>query len=196
MQYYQYREINCTFNQYSTLILKIAYFHIKFTLVAFRIFISVFLCSSFILMLSSFNKPRSFLKIYSSENNICDTTPVKDSADEIKVFDKVDIEASFPGGEKAWRKFLEKNLDATVPTRKRAPVGVYTVLIQFVVDKEGNITDIKALTKHGYGMEEEVMSLLKTAPRWKPAIQNGGPVKAYRRQPVTFMVMDEKKKRN
>ena len=178
------------------MILKIAYFHIKFTLVAFRIFIPVFLCSSFMLMLSSFNKPRTSLKIYSSENNIRDTTPVKDSADEIKVFDKVDIEATFPGGEKAWRKFLEKKLDATVPARKRAPVGVYTVLIQFVVDKEGNITDIKALTNHGYGMEEEVMSLLKTAPRWKPAIQNGGPVKAYRRQPVTFMVMDEKKKRN
>jgi hypothetical protein len=37
-------------------------------------------------------------------------------------------------------------------------------------------------------MEEEVVRILKKSPKWSPAIQNGKPVKAYRRQPVTFMI--------
>ncbi|MGH2553680.1 MAG: energy transducer TonB [Chitinophagaceae bacterium] len=107
------------------------------------------------------------------------------------IFEKVDIEATFPGGDQAWRKYLEKTLKADVPVDHGAPVGLYTTLIQFVVDKDGNISDVKALTNLGYGMEEEVISVIKKGPKWKPASQNGKMVKAYRKQPVTFMVDDE-----
>ncbi len=111
------------------------------------------------------------------------------------VFEKVEIEASYPGGDKAWIRFLQLNLDAGVPAKKKAPVGVYTVVIQFVVDKDGNVSDIKPLTKHGYGMEEEVVSVLKKSTRWKPAVQDGRKVRAYRKQPVTFQVSEEEKKK-
>jgi len=60
-----------------------------------------------------------------------------------------------------------------------------------VVDKEGNITDVKALTNNGYGMEEEVVRLIKKGPQWQPASQHGRMVKAYRKQPVTFMIEDD-----
>ncbi|MBD0333129.1 MAG: TonB family protein, partial [Chitinophagaceae bacterium] len=66
----------------------------------------------------------------------------------------------------------------------------YTVIIQFIVDKEGNISDVKALTNHGYGMEQEAMRAVKKAPKWTPAIQNGRQVKAYRKQPITFIVTE------
>jgi protein TonB len=69
------------------------------------------------------------------------------------------------------------------------------VVIQFIIDKEGKISNITALTKHGFGMEEEVIRLLKKAPNWKPAIQDGRFVKAYRKQPITFMVIEEGKKK-
>ena len=129
------------------------------------------------------------------------TASTKDSSvvtgDDMKVFEKVEIEASYPGGHSAWKKFLEQNLNAGVAANKKAPASVYTVVVQFVVDKEGKISDIKPLTTHGYGMEEEVIRILKKASRWQPAIQDGHPVKAYRKQPVTFMVIEEKKwKRN
>ncbi len=159
-------------------------------------FIPSLACFSFILILAAFISPQAGKKPASRITIVQDTIPVTDTADEVRIFDKVDIEASYPGGDKAWRKFLESNLDGTVATRNNAPVGVYTVIIQFVVDKEGRVTDIKPLSNQGYGMENEVIRLLKKAPRWKPAIQNERPVKAYRRQPVTFMVMDEKRKRN
>lgn len=117
------------------------------------------------------------------------------NADAEKVFEKVEIEASFPGGDNAWRKFLEQNLNAGVPAFKGAPAGAYTVIVQFVVDRDGKVSDIRALTSHGYGMEAEVIRLLRKAPRWNPAFQDGRNVRAYRKQPVTFMVIDEEKKK-
>ena len=111
--------------------------------------------------------------------------------DENKIFEKVEIEAAFQGGESAWRKYLERNLNPTAPVDNGAPEGTYTVYIQFVVSKDGSISDVRALTKHGYGMEEEAVRVIKKGPRWTPAIQNGRQVNAYRKQPITFQVQSE-----
>lgn len=112
------------------------------------------------------------------------------------IFEKVEIEATFRGGLNSWRKFLERNLDPEVPIRKKAPAGVYTVWIQFIVDKDGNISEIIPLTNHGYGMEQEVIRILKLSPKWIPAIQFGKTVKAYRKQPVTFVIEEARKGRS
>jgi len=100
----------------------------------------------------------------------------------------VEIDAKFAGN---WEKFLRKNLDPMVPAGRGAPAGRYNVVIQFVVDLEGNVSDIKPLTNFGYGMEEEAMRVLRKAEKWEPAIQNGYHVKAYRRQPITFVIEGE-----
>ncbi|MGH2553615.1 MAG: energy transducer TonB [Chitinophagaceae bacterium] len=116
---------------------------------------------------------------------------VKKDEDENRIFDKVEIEASFPGGDGKWRQYLERNCNGQVATDNGAPEGTYTTMVQFVVDKEGNISDVKALTNHGYGMEQEAMRVIQKGPKWSPAIQNGRQVKAYRRQPITFQVQGE-----
>ena len=108
-----------------------------------------------------------------------------------KIFEKVEVEAHFPGDANAWRQFLVENIDPLVPVNKKAPAGTYTVVIQFVVDRNGGLSDFRALTNHGYGMEEEVIRKLKRSPAWEPAIQYGRPVKAYRKQPVTFQVLED-----
>jgi protein TonB len=59
------------------------------------------------------------------------------------------------------------------------------------VDKEGNISDVRPLSSHGFGMEEEAMRVIKKGPKWSPAVQNGRQVKAYRKQPITFVVSGE-----
>ena len=87
-------------------------------------------------------------------------------------------------------------MDGSIPVKNGAPDGTYTVVVQFVVDKEGNISEVKPLTRHGYGMEAEVIRVIKKGPQWIPAIQFGRNVKAYRKQPVTFTVMSEKKTKN
>ena len=108
--------------------------------------------------------------------------------DPDEIFRTVEIDAEYKGN---WKAFLERNLNGNVPTDNDAPPGTYTIVIQFVVDKEGNVSDLKPLTNHGYGMEQECIRALKKATKWEPAIQNGYPVKAYRRQPITFQVMEE-----
>lgn len=100
----------------------------------------------------------------------------------------VQVEAKFIGN---WQKFLEKNLNPELPVNNGAPAGSYRIELQFVVDTSGNVSDITPLTNLGYGMEQEAIRVLKRATKWEPAIQNGYKVKAYRRQAITFQVMDE-----
>lgn len=114
----------------------------------------------------------------------------KDETNYDQTFTKVEVEASFKGGEGAWRKYLERNLNASAPVDNGANPGSYTVVVQFIVDKEGNISDVKALSSHGYGMEDEAVRVIKRGPKWEPAIQNGRQVKAYRKQPITFVVSE------
>lgn len=105
-----------------------------------------------------------------------------------QIFETVEVEAEFPGGVEAWRNFLMKNLNPNVPVKNGAPLGKYTVYVQFIVAKDGTVRDVVPLTKLGFGMENEVVQLLKKSGKWSPAIQNDRPVNAYRKQPVTFMV--------
>lgn len=100
-------------------------------------------------------------------------------------FRSVEVDAKFIGD---WPKFLFKNLNPNVPVDNEAPSGKYAVMIEFIVDIEGNVSNIRALTNHGYGMEQEAMRVLKKATKWEPAFQNGNHVKAYRRQPIIFIV--------
>ncbi|MEI9946146.1 MAG: energy transducer TonB [Chitinophagaceae bacterium] len=111
--------------------------------------------------------------------------------DPNKIFEKVEIEAKFKGGEAAWRKYLERNLNPNAPIDNGAPEGTYTVYVQFVVSKDGSISDVRALTNHGYGMEAEAVKVIKRGPAWEPAVQNGRQVNAYRKQPITFQVASE-----
>ena len=110
------------------------------------------------------------------------------------VFLEVENTPSFKGGDREWRKFLERNINANIPVENHAPPGTYKVDVQFIVDKDGAVRNIKALTSHGYGMEEEAVRLLKNSPEWEPAKQNGKAVAMYRIQPVSFVVMDENQK--
>jgi hypothetical protein len=101
---------------------------------------------------------------------------------------KLEKEASFPGGDKEWKKFLQQNLNAGVPIANHAPAGQYKVWVQFIVGKDGSVMDIKPLTNWGYGMEAEVVRIIKKSEGWSPASIDGKPVKAFRMQPVTFSV--------
>jgi protein TonB len=108
--------------------------------------------------------------------------------DTMKVFHKVEVEAEFPGGTAGWTQYLRKKLDPLVPVRMKAPPGHYNVFARFIVGKDGNIIDVKAETNFGYGMEWELVRIIKKGPKWIPATRDGIPVSAYRRQSVTFIV--------
>jgi protein TonB len=116
----------------------------------------------------------------------------KQEEDYDKVFTVVQIAAEFPGGTAAWIKYLERNLNRDLPTENGAPPGKYTVIVSFIVDKNGAISDVKAENDPGYGTKNEAVRVIQKGPSWKPAIQNGRNVIYRHKQSITFQVMDER----
>jgi len=111
-----------------------------------------------------------------------------------QTFTSVQIEAAFPGGQPAWQKYLERYLDRDIIASKGGPAGNYTVKVTFIVDKNGNISDVTGVLEGGgedYGAIEEAVRVIKKGPKWAPGIQNGHQVKAYRSQRITFQVSDQ-----
>jgi len=106
------------------------------------------------------------------------------------VFTKVEVEAQFPGGEGKWNQYVqrevEKNIDDLVDDGQAG-----TCEVQFIVDKEGNVSNVEALSMKGSKLAEVAVNAIKRGPKWIPAIQNGRQVKAWRRQKITFRLPDE-----
>ena len=102
--------------------------------------------------------------------------------------DPVNIDASFPYGDDSLRRFLSGNINTYLSVEKGAPAGTYKVTAEFYISTEGYVSEIKMLTKAGYGMEDELKRVLLSCPRWIPAKEKGKAVKAWRSQSVFFTV--------
>jgi len=110
--------------------------------------------------------------------------PKVEEEDYNKVFTKVEVPAEFPGGPSAWKRYLERNLQYPDGAIDNNTQGV--VRVQFVVDREGNISEVKALNDPGDGLAEEAERIIKRGPKWKPAEQNGRKVIYRHIQSITF----------
>jgi protein TonB len=110
-----------------------------------------------------------------------------------RVFTKVEKEAKFPGGLGAWKNFLERNLNAQVAADDGAPAGNYTVKVQFIVDKAGGISEVKAIEvpKSCPSCGPEAVKVIKRGPKWEPAVQNGRNVIYQAIQNITFQVSED-----
>lgn len=119
--------------------------------------------------------------------------PKKLEEDYEKIFIKVEKEAKFPGGMEGWKRYLERNLNANVAAEDGAPVGNYTVKVQFIVDKEGGISKVQAIEvpKACPGCGPEAIKVIQKGPKWEPAIQNDRKVIYQAIQYVTFQVAEE-----
>ena len=115
----------------------------------------------------------------------------KKEEDYDKIFTVVQIPAEFPGGLPAWAKYLERNLNRDLPVENGAPPGKYTVVVSFIVAKDGKISDVVAENDPGYGTKAEAIRVITRGPSWKPAVQNGRNVIYRHKQSITFMVSEE-----
>lgn len=93
--------------------------------------------------------------------------------DDNKIFDRSEEPAYYPGREKEWKKFLKGNLNTNFAGKK------HEFRVQFVVSKNGNLSDIRLLDRAVYQKYEEAVRVLKLSGKWFPAIQNGYCVKSY-----------------
>ncbi|HEY8659391.1 MAG TPA: energy transducer TonB [Hanamia sp.] len=115
--------------------------------------------------------------------------PVEKKEDPDKIFTKVEIEASFPGGPQAWQRYVTRAIQADQDEFTDADFG--TCVVKFIVDKNGTVSDVQATTMKGTKLAEVAVNAIRKGPKWTPAQQNGRYVNAYRLQPVTLTNPDQ-----
>lgn len=109
--------------------------------------------------------------------------PKKDEEDYDKTFTKVEIESSYPGGAAAWQRYLNRNLRYPQDAIDNEIQG--TIVVQFIVDKEGNVSNVEAVSGPKE-LRDEAVRVIQKSGKWTPAIQNGRQVKSYKKQPIVF----------
>ena len=112
------------------------------------------------------------------------TEPVKPKEEENKVFDVVEQMPSFPGGNAALMNYLSQNIKYPVIAEENGIQG--RVIVQFVVGKDGHISDVRVAKSVDPSLDKEAVRVVKGMPRWIPGKQNGQAVTVRYTLPVTF----------
>lgn len=106
-----------------------------------------------------------------------------------EVFTFVELPPSFPGGDEALIKYLSNNLKYPQEAIDKNVTG--TVFIQFVVDKDGTLRDMKPVGKViGSGLEEEAIRVMKGMPKWRPGRQNDKNVNVMFNLPIRYTLQE------
>ena len=122
-------------------------------------------------------------EILKAKEVIAEPEPPKHE-EENKVFDIVEQQPLFPGGPAALMKYLSENTKYPVVAQENGVQGRVTV--QFVVEKDGSISDVHVLRGVDPSLDKEAVRVVKSMPRWTPGNQNGITVRVNYRVPVLF----------
>ena len=102
------------------------------------------------------------------------------------VFTIVEEQASFPGGMDALGKFLRENMKYPEQARKDGVSG--HVYVEFIIEKDGSISDAKVAKGIGAGCDAEAIRIIENSPKWQPGTQNGEIVRQKMMLPIVFAV--------
>jgi periplasmic protein TonB len=100
----------------------------------------------------------------------------------------VDVMPEPDGGAAGWTKFLERNLRYPTIATEAGKSG--KVWVSFIVEKDGQISNVMVDRGAGYGMDEEALRVLKLSKKWKPGKQNGEPVRVKYTLPLNFVLTE------
>jgi len=106
------------------------------------------------------------------EDIIIEEAPEEEPVDE--VFLVVEEPATPKGGYQAFYEYIARKMRYPSQARRMGIEG--RVFVQFVVDRDGSLTDIKVVKGIGAGCDEEALRIVKSAPKWNPPKQRGQPV--------------------
>ncbi len=110
--------------------------------------------------------------------------PEPPKEEETKVFDVVEQMPSFPGGQSALLQYLSSNIKYPVVAEENGVQG--RVIVTFVVEKDGSITDVRVVKSVDPSLDKEAQRVVKSMPKWIPGKQNGSAVRVKYTVPVTF----------
>jgi periplasmic protein TonB len=119
-------------------------------------------------------------------SGVVQTAKAQEETDE--PFMKVEIEARVNMNQ--WKRWLENQLQRYVEDAAGAGMtaGQYTVQVRFVVERDGSITEVKALNDPGYGLAKGAELVVLKGPKWTAGEQNGRKVRSYHTQPISFLI--------
>ena len=101
-----------------------------------------------------------------------------------RVFNVVEKQASFPGGNEACDAWLAKQIHYPAIAQEQGIQG--RVFVQFVVNTDGTLDDVVALRSPDPSLAKEAVRVVKSMPRWNPATQNNKPVRSRFNLPIMF----------
>lgn len=136
----------------------------------------------FIALVISCGDAEMFVEPEGSDYEVGAVISEKSSND--KVFLVVEQDPTFPGGMKAYRKFLGKNLNYPAEAKEKQIEG--NVYITFIVDTDGSLTDFELLRNPGGGLGEEALRVYMEGPKWIPGMQRNQAVKTKLTARVAF----------
>ena len=110
--------------------------------------------------------------------------PEPPKEEEQKVFDVVEQMPAFPGGPNALFEYLSKNIKYPAVAEENGVQG--RVIVTFVVEKDGSITDVKVAKSVDPSLDKEAQRVVRSMPHWIPGKQNGSAVRVKYTVPVTF----------
>jgi len=111
------------------------------------------------------------------------TISIADTTHE-KIFAQVEMQPQFPGGLQAFGVFLGQNIHYPADDAKNKIQG--RVICTFIVEKDGTLSNIKALRSPTEAMAKEALRVLALSPVWKPGYQNGKLVRVAYTVPINF----------
>ena len=111
-------------------------------------------------------------------------TVVSQKEQKPEVFMVVENMPEYPGGNEAMIAFFAKNMKYPADAQKNKVQG--RVLVTFVVERDGTITDVQVAKPTFPSLDDEAMRLVKKMPKWKPGTQRGVPVRVKFTLPVVF----------
>lgn len=109
---------------------------------------------------------------------------VEETEEEEEIVIFVEEQPVFPGGDEALYKYLSENIKYPQLARENNVTG--KVFVQFVVEKDGSISNVKVMRDIGAGCGQEAVRVVKAMPKWKPGKQQGKAVRAQFNLPVVF----------
>lgn len=110
--------------------------------------------------------------------------PVVEEVDDDRVYDVVEENASFPGGDAECMKWLQQNIKYPSICQEQGVQG--RVIVAFVVNRDGSIVDVKVVRSPDEHLSAEAMRVVKLMPKWKPARQGNKTVRSRFNLPVMF----------
>jgi protein TonB len=140
--------------------------------------IRLFMC--FLLTMSAFSSNAKGF-------NILTDSLAKESEKQDDVYEIVEQSPVFPGGPAAMMSFIANNLVYPAEARSNGIIGA--VVVEFIVEKDGSLSNIKVIKDIGGGCGDAVVEVIAAMPLWQPGMQRDTPVRVKMKAPVRFRML-------